>query len=83
MCRLLDPRRFQAQRRRQNLAALCRWIGFTLLSGKQGLTDLAPNSRGKPRRFLRLEPTQMTGRADPFIIHKYVYLYALSREGYS
>ncbi len=22
---------------------LCRWIGFTLLSGKQGLADLAPN----------------------------------------
>src|SRR5437016_2696524 len=24
----------------------------------------------------------MTGRADPFIIHKYVYLYVLSKEGY-
>jgi hypothetical protein len=26
---------------------LCRWIGFTLLSGKQGLTDLAPNFAGE------------------------------------
>jgi len=81
MCRLLDPRRFLAQRRAKTSQRLCRWIGFTLLSGKQGLADLAPNFAGKPRRFLRLEPTQMTGRADPFIIRKYVYLYVLSREG--
>jgi hypothetical protein len=51
---------------------LCRWIGFTLLRSIKGLAEVAPNFGGKLRRSLRLEPTQITGRSDLSIIHKYV-----------